>query len=115
VRLLAGVLEGLPSGIRTIIVFMPVHVARLTDEKRIDRARLADCKAAVGDMMAARDGLVLDAAWANAWAAADENFWDSVHFHDNVADQLIDAIKAVQDGKPSEWAAKLIVVSGHGR
>jgi hypothetical protein len=114
-RLLAAALEDLPPEVRTIILFMPVHVARLNDENRIDPARLADCKAAVGEMMAARDGWVLDAAWANAWTAADENFWDSVHFLDHFADQLIDAVKAVQDGKPSEWAAKLIVVSGQGR
>jgi hypothetical protein len=114
-RLLAGALDTLAPEVRIIILFMPVHVARLGDAKRIDPARLADCKAAVGDMMATRNGWVLDAAWANAWTAADENFWDSVHFRDHAADQLIDAIKAVQDGNPSEWAAKLIVVSGQGR
>jgi hypothetical protein len=111
VRLIAGALDNLPSEVRIIILFMPIHVARLGDGTRIDPVRLADCKAAVGELMAARNGWVLDAAWANIWTADDENFWDSVHFRDHAADELVGAIKAVHDGNASEWTTRLIVVS----
>ena len=95
---LDGLLEQLPPTTRTILAFMPVHVAGQPRPGSEEAAFEQVCKAEIVEIGRRRGAVVADWRIPSATTRDDANYWDSVHYRLPVADHLAEQIARAARG-----------------
>ncbi len=106
-------LAALPDGVRAVLVFMPAHASTIPASGTAEAGLLQRCKAAMAAVVADRGDWLIDAMWRSAWTVTDANFWDHLHFRNQLAHELIRGIAAARRGKPEPQSGLRVLV--HGR
>jgi hypothetical protein len=111
--MMRNALGALPRGVRSVLVFMPAHASRIPGLAAPEAALLQRCKAAMAAVAVERGDWLIDAMWRSVWTLPDANYWDSVHFRDQIARELIGGIGAVTSGTLAQQSGLRVLV--HGR
>lgn len=90
---LDGMLARLASRTRTLLVFMPVHVAAQPRPGSQEAAREAECKRRVADIARRHGAQYADFRRPSAITTRDANYWDRLHWRIGVGRDLIDAVR----------------------
>ncbi|GBE42607.1 MAG TPA: hypothetical protein ENH05_02105 [Rhizobiales bacterium] len=111
--LLEGVLNALPGATRKILVFVPYHQFRQPPANTVEAARWRECKARI-TAMARRHAntTVLDFMIPSPITARDENYWDSLHTTNAIADRLVELIARGAGGRSSSDSEYVILGQG---
>jgi hypothetical protein len=90
--LLDAGLAALSEGATPLAVIMPAHVSHLPNTP-IERARRERCKRRIAEAVSRYGGFTVDFALVSSWTAADDAFWDEMHFRSAIAEALLPRLK----------------------
>lgn len=90
--LLGPALDAVPPGTRTVLFFPPVHASQQGAPGSGTAARWAACKTAVRTVAQAHGAAVVDLLQRNALTEDRANYWDPLHFREQVAAQVAVAL-----------------------
>lgn len=86
---LDGILKKLPpSSTRTVLAYMPVHIARQPAPGTQEAAVEAECKSRIAAIARMRGAMVIDWRFASRLTQDDSNYWDPLHYRLSVAKQI---------------------------
>jgi hypothetical protein len=104
-------LASLPSSMKKLLVFPPVHTNAMPAAGSYGEAREAECKARIATIARQRGALLIDWRIASPLTTEDANFWDAAHCRLPIAYRLIDDLGyIVEEGRESQDASYRILV-----
>ncbi len=89
-----------PAGLRTILAFMPAHVAGQPQPGSQEAAREGECKARIAAIAARHGAPFVDFKFASPITTKDEHYWDPLHYRLPIAHRIVaDIATAVATGR----------------
>ena len=102
---LDAILAKLPASSRSVLAFMPVHVAAQPWPSTANASIEVECKDRIDDIARRRRAIVVDWRIASPITREDRNYWDSLHYRlpiaQRLAGEIVDAAvhrRDLQDG-----------------
>jgi len=96
---------------RTILAFMPVHVAGQPQIGSVSAAREAECKAQIAEVARRHGAYLIDFRIHSSLTKTDANYWDHLHYRLAVGRRILDEVaKAVGSGVGSPNGTWVLLV-----
>ena len=100
-ELLEAMLSRVSPQTRVTLFFVPYHRFNLPSVNSRDEAKWQECKRRIGQMAQARPAVIaLDFMRPSPITSEDANYWDPLHFNDDVAQWLERTLAAAARGEP---------------
>ena len=110
---LDAVLARLPASSRSILAFMPVHVAAQPWPDTAGASIEAECKDRIDVIARQRGATVIDWRIASPVTREDSNYWDPLHYRLPIAQRVArELVEAAVHGRASEAGSYVIRVRG---